>query len=84
MRAEHLELLTEGDICACDFYVEGIESATAVVGGYQRGRILNVDHHAPTREMARRISNGRAGGTQMRPAEYAKSFRRALTNVTAL
>lgn len=71
MRAEHLELLTEGDICACDFYVEGIESATAVVGGYQRGRILNVDHHAPTREMARRISSTNLAiqrAAQLRPS----------------
>lgn len=72
MRTEDLELLTEGDICACDFYVDGMETANLVVGGYQRGRILNVDHHAPTTEMARRISSTNLAiqrAAQLRPCD---------------
>lgn len=46
-----------GDIVACDFYVEGIEKGEEVTGGYRLGRILNVDHHAPTPRMRRRISS---------------------------
>jgi hypothetical protein len=57
VRGDDLERLSDGDICACDFYVDGIETADAVVGGYQRDRILNIDHHAPTTAMARRISS---------------------------
>jgi hypothetical protein len=49
-------------ILACDFYVDGIEPGGSldgirVAGGYQHGRIVNVDHHAPTEEMRQRISS---------------------------
>jgi len=48
----------EGDLVACDFYVEGIERrGEEVVGGYRLGRILNVDHHAPAPRMQRQISS---------------------------
>lgn len=46
-----------GDIIACDFYVSRIEEGEAVTGGFRRGRIMNVDHHAPVREMSRPISS---------------------------
>lgn len=52
-----LALGAEGELVVCDFYVEGIERGEEVVGGYQKGRILNVDHHAPTTRMQRRVSS---------------------------
>ena len=60
----HQEIFTPGDleihgpaIIACDFYVSGAENAQRVVGGYDFGRVLNVDHHAPGRRMARHVSS---------------------------
>jgi len=52
-----LALHARADLLACDFYVEGIEHGEEVPGGYRLGRILNVDHHAPTPRMRRRISS---------------------------
>ncbi len=49
--------LHDGPIIACDCYVVGAEHWLAVPGGYSSGRIVNVDHHAPTAAMARRISS---------------------------
>jgi hypothetical protein len=58
VHAPELEALhPSGLIVACDFYVEGIERGEEVVGGYRMGRILNLDHHAPTPRMARPISS---------------------------
>lgn len=51
------ERFPETRIAACDFYVKGAENGRAVPGGYELGQILNVDHHAPTERMARRISS---------------------------
>lgn len=47
----------EGTIYACDFYVEGAERGDEVTGGYRLGRLVNIDHHAPTPLMARRVSS---------------------------
>jgi hypothetical protein len=53
-----LERYPRGGIFACDFYVEGAEHGEDVVGGYRlAGRVLNVDHHAPTGRMARAVSS---------------------------
>ena len=41
----------------CDFYVTGAERGARVPGGLRLGRILNVDHHAPTPEMEREITS---------------------------
>jgi hypothetical protein len=47
-----------GLVIACDFYVEHIErDGVEVPGGYQAGRVLNIDHHAPTARMARPVSS---------------------------
>ncbi len=46
-----------GSILACDFYVSGAESAERVTGGYSFGRVVNIDHHATTDDMMRRISS---------------------------
>ncbi len=55
--AEELTRSVEGDICACDFYVEGAEAGVEVPGGYQLNGILDIDHHAPGTRMARVISS---------------------------
>lgn len=49
--------LHDGPIIACDCYVIGAEHWQPVVGGYADGRIINVDHHAPTVAMAREVSS---------------------------
>ncbi len=58
-RAEEVLALTDaGEILAADFRVEGIhESGTAVPWGYQLGRLVNVDHHAPVAAMERHVSS---------------------------
>ena len=46
------------EIFACDFYVPEIErKGREVIGGYQWGRVVNVDHHAPTPKMERCVSS---------------------------
>lgn len=44
-------------VVACDFYIVGAEMGESVTGGYRLGSILNVDHHAPTARMRRKISS---------------------------
>ncbi len=47
--------LTTAGIWACDFYVTGAERGAAIPGGYRMGRVSNIDHHAPTDRMPRRV-----------------------------
>ena len=47
----------DGRIAACDFYVTHIEEGEEVTAGYELGRILNIDHHAPMPRMAHAISS---------------------------
>jgi hypothetical protein len=54
---DDLAALGRDEVCACDVYVLGAEHWTRVPGGWARGRFVNVDHHAPAPEMARRISS---------------------------
>jgi hypothetical protein len=54
---EAVSTVLPGEVCACDFYVTGAESGVEVPGGYALGPILNIDHHAPTRRMARFVSS---------------------------
>lgn len=49
--------LGAGQITVADCYVGGAERGEAVPGGYAVGRVLNVDHHAPTARMARAVSS---------------------------
>lgn len=42
-----------GQVLACDFSVNGAEKFTAEPWGYRRDSLVNIDHHAPTTEMAR-------------------------------
>lgn len=51
-------LVPTGDIVACDFYVESIESGDCQDFGYAVDSILNIDHHAPTSKMRCQISSG--------------------------
>lgn len=54
---DDLLALWPGPIIACDCYVQGAESWQAVDGGYEHGRIVNIDHHADTEAMARSVSS---------------------------
>ena len=58
-RAEDVLALTDaGEILAADFRIEGIhESGTGVPWGWQLGRLVNVDHHAPVPAMEREVSS---------------------------
>lgn len=58
-RAEDVLALTAaGEILAADFRIEGIhESGTGVPWGWQLGRLVNVDHHAPVAAMEREVSS---------------------------
>lgn len=57
--AEELEVRFPGDnpIAACDFGISGIENGEEFPGGYRKGRVMSVDHHAPTKRMARQVSS---------------------------
>ncbi|MEO5589066.1 MAG: hypothetical protein ABIS03_05725 [Gemmatimonadaceae bacterium] len=55
--SEWLADLSPAGVVACDFYVAGAESAKSVIGGYSFGKVLNIDHHAPTAEMSRHVSS---------------------------
>jgi len=45
-------------IFACDFAVDEIDSGESVPGGYVSDDITNIDHHAKTDRMARKVSSG--------------------------
>jgi hypothetical protein len=48
----------QGTIYVCDCYLDGIENTGApVIGGFQSGRCINIDHHAPVKDMSRVISS---------------------------
>lgn len=48
-----------GSIVACDFPVENIHQKSApTIFGFQKDGIINIDHHAPVREMEQNISSG--------------------------
>lgn len=62
------QAVTEGRICACDFYIEGIEKEESQYYGdspvikdsygIQRAEFLNIDHHSSLPEMRAMISSG--------------------------
>ena len=49
--------LHPGPVVACDCYVVGAELWEVVPGGFARGRLMNIDHHAPVPQMARAVSS---------------------------
>jgi hypothetical protein len=55
--ADDLLALHAGPVIACDCYVVGAEEWAVVPGGFARGRLVNVDHHAPVAQMARAVSS---------------------------
>ena len=48
---------SSGMVYACDFYITGTEKWEPVVGGYQAGWLVSIDHHASTERMRRQISS---------------------------
>jgi hypothetical protein len=50
----------------CDSYVEGAERWDDVEGGYRSGRVVNIDHHAPSARMARTVSSANLAIAQVR------------------
>lgn len=57
--ADHLlSQYPSGQIYVCDAYIKDIEQqANEAVGGWEWGRIVNIDHHAPVPDMAKPISS---------------------------
>ena len=55
--AEVLAVAPAGTLYACDFAVDGVEDFAPRPWGYERGRIINIDHHADTPAMRRRVSS---------------------------
>ncbi len=55
--SEVLAASETGRLFACDFGVVGAEHFEAVSWGYEKGRLTNIDHHAPTPRMRERISS---------------------------
>lgn len=71
-------------MCACDCYVEGIEAGEAFPHGFELQGILNIDHHAPVKEMMKPISSGNLACAYVRSTgsfgqETAPSGRRQLS-----
>lgn len=52
-----LQASASDPLFVCDFYVEDIERGQRIPAGYQSGRVINIDHHAPTDEMSRVVSS---------------------------
>lgn len=59
-KEELRQLYPERKIIACDFHVSNIEKSTAVASGFycKDSDILNIDHHAPAKQMFRFVSSG--------------------------
>lgn len=80
---EHPELDPHpGPVVVCDCYVEGIEHGTAVPGGYERGRVVNVDHHADTPRMRRRVSSANLAIERVRACGVAPDGTTVVVNHT--
>ena len=69
-------------VVACDFYVKGIELGDAVPGGYQVGKVVNIDHHAPTDRMRRRISSANLAIERVEAAGVAPADAAVVINHT--
>jgi hypothetical protein len=55
--AEVLRVSSKQRIYACDFAIVGAEHFQEKPWGYEKGRLVNIDHHAPTPRMRARISS---------------------------
>lgn len=76
-----LRAVPDGPVAACDFHVEGITRGEEAPGGYRLGRLLNVDHHAPTPRMARRVSSTNLAIAQV-AAEPGREYAGVVLNHT--
>ncbi len=77
-----LEVAPTGSIYACDFIVAGAESWCERAWGYERGRIFNIDHHADTPLMRRRVSSANLALLRVAQAGAATSDETVLINHT--
>jgi hypothetical protein len=55
--AEVLNISDSHRIFACDFVIAGAETFEEKPWGYESGRLVNIDHHAPTPRMRRQVSS---------------------------
>jgi len=69
-------------VIACDFYITGAETFTAEPWGYRCGRIINIDHHAPTPRMARLVSSANLALLWAREKGHAGATDRVVINHT--
>lgn len=66
-----LRIRDSGQLIACDFYIDGIENGEDVTGGYGKGRIVNIDHHAPTPRMCRPVSSANLAIEHLRIEQHS-------------
>lgn len=52
-----LSVASAGRLYACDFAVTGAQDFDETPWGYQQGRLVNIDHHAPVARMRRQVSS---------------------------
>lgn len=52
-----LGITDAGRLFACDFTITGAEHFEEMPWGYEQGRLINIDHHAPTPQMRRHVSS---------------------------
>lgn len=52
-----LDVAETGQLFACDFGIIGAERFEEKPWGYEEGRLVNIDHHAPTLSMRRYVSS---------------------------
>lgn len=83
IRSEQLlEVAPTGSIYACDFTVEGVESWHECAWGYEQGRIRNIDHHADTPLMRRRVSSANLALLRVAEAGAATASETVVINHT--
>jgi hypothetical protein len=71
-----------GSVVVCDCHVEGIEQGRSVPGGYERGRVVNVDHHADTPLMRRRVSTANLAIQRVHACGVARDGTSVIVNHT--
>jgi hypothetical protein len=87
-RRQHVGLGDLTELCGlapvfgCDFYITGIERQEHVPGGFRHGNIWSIDHHAPTPEMARRVSSTNLALEHVKAFGAAPADARVLVNHT--
>lgn len=69
-------------IFACDFYVTGAEQFVEKTWGYEDGRIINIDHHAPTPFMRRHVSSANLALEYIQKNGVAKGSETVVINHT--